>query len=316
MSAVWGWSREALLAAGLITLLVVGLSATTGTFPPMVVVESGSMMHSAEGEVGSIDPGDLVLVMKHDDRVVVSYLEGIEPSGILEGYTSHGKAGDVIIYRKNGGTDTPVIHRIILRVIPHNTTTPDRASGICPPNASLDSEWIDADDGQLGTCVFSWDVPGTPLRDVVQVSWDFPAIFCNVPVHQGMTLSISGWDPAHAGYVTLGDNNGCGIDQKEVTLSGYGVDYGLRDENGKPVHAVRMSELEGVAGAEIPWVGTVKLMFADNSAQVSGQTFRMLGILLVVLITVPLSFEWVSRRILRGAPEIPQAEQEALRGGD
>ena len=61
-----GWAREALLAIGLISLLVVGLWAATGSLPPMVVVESSSMMHDSEGEVGAIDPGDLVLVMATD----------------------------------------------------------------------------------------------------------------------------------------------------------------------------------------------------------------------------------------------------------
>ncbi len=59
----WGWIREAILAIGLIGLLVCALWVATGSLPPMVVVESSSMMHADEGEVVAIDPGDLVLVM-------------------------------------------------------------------------------------------------------------------------------------------------------------------------------------------------------------------------------------------------------------
>ena len=38
--------REALLAVGLVFLLLGSMWLATGMFPPMVVVESGSMKHS------------------------------------------------------------------------------------------------------------------------------------------------------------------------------------------------------------------------------------------------------------------------------
>ena len=59
-------AREIFLATGLVTLLLGSMFLSTGTFPPMVVVESGSMMHNAEGPIGAIDPGDLILVSNPD----------------------------------------------------------------------------------------------------------------------------------------------------------------------------------------------------------------------------------------------------------
>ena len=56
--------REILLAIGMIVLLIGGLYAHTGTMPPLVVVESSSMIHSEQGEIGSIDAGDLILVQE------------------------------------------------------------------------------------------------------------------------------------------------------------------------------------------------------------------------------------------------------------
>ncbi|RJU97628.1 MAG: hypothetical protein DWC00_00865, partial [Candidatus Poseidoniales archaeon] len=53
--------REVLLAGGMIVILIFALYAHTGSMPPLVVVESSSMIHAEEGEVGSIDAGDLVL---------------------------------------------------------------------------------------------------------------------------------------------------------------------------------------------------------------------------------------------------------------
>ena len=40
--------REIFLAIGLVVLLLGSMFISTGTFPPMVVVESGSMMHDDE----------------------------------------------------------------------------------------------------------------------------------------------------------------------------------------------------------------------------------------------------------------------------
>ena len=54
--------REGSLALGLVVLLLGSMWISTGSFPPMVVVESGSMMHDEDGSVGAIDPGDLILV--------------------------------------------------------------------------------------------------------------------------------------------------------------------------------------------------------------------------------------------------------------
>ena len=49
--------REAFLAIGLVFLLLGSMWLATGMFPPMVVVESGSMKHTDDGSLGAIDPG-------------------------------------------------------------------------------------------------------------------------------------------------------------------------------------------------------------------------------------------------------------------
>ena len=74
MGEAWSWAREALLAGGLIATLITVLVLMTGSWPPMVVIESGSMMHEDEGNVGAIDPGDLVLVMSDADTIRVSVI--------------------------------------------------------------------------------------------------------------------------------------------------------------------------------------------------------------------------------------------------
>ena len=84
----------------------------TGNWPPVVVVESESMMHSnTESFLGVIDTGDLVLVKTIGSRDdVVTYAQGK-----ADDYSTYSDYGDVIIYRKNGyGDVTPVIHRALV----------------------------------------------------------------------------------------------------------------------------------------------------------------------------------------------------------
>ncbi len=299
-----GWAREALLAIGLISLLVVGLWAATGSLPPMVVVESSSMMHDSEGEIGAIDPGDLVLVMSTNRRTnIVSMAEAMEENGQWEGWVSHGKPGDVIIYKKNGGNDTPVIHRVILEAVANQTLTPtDRELGLCS-EGSWDPISIDAD-GDAGTCVLTWDAPGTTVRNQPNINWTFDEITCPGNPHG---LIVQEWDPGHAGYLTLGDNNRCDVDQGDRA---YQLAGGLTDENGDRVEAVRSDWVVGVAGAEIPWLGTVKLAASSNSAQVTGHSWRMLGISAIILLGATFMVEQVTERLLGRSPEISQAMLE------
>ena len=93
--------REATLAIGLVILLLGSMTIATGSYPPMVVVESGSMMHDPEnGSVGAIDPGDLVLVMSPDRHQVITFAEATLEGGEHYGYETHGMPGDVIIFRR------------------------------------------------------------------------------------------------------------------------------------------------------------------------------------------------------------------------
>ena len=274
MGEAWSWIREALLAGGLIAVLISVLVLMTGSWPPMVVIESNSMQHDENGEVGSIDAGDLVLVMTPERKDIITFVEATESGGDFEGYESHGMPGDVIIYQKNGGTDTPVIHRALLEVV-------ENTSG-------------------------GWDVPGTTLRNVSSISWTFD-ILC--PYHGGAyDLRIEDWDPVHAGYLTKGDNNDCMIDQPEANTLSQGP--GLSDEFGNPVQTTKGEWVMGVAGAEIPWVGSIKLGLSDNSQSVPDSTWSKLILTAIVLLAIPAVWERVADRVMKTAPEIAQAERE------
>lgn len=104
-----------LLYAVLIVGGVLGvLTLYTNVWPPMVVVESGSMMHAdgevAYGRIGTIDPGDMVLVKKADGP------DDIETFA-ARGREHYGKPGDVVVYYPNNNTGkTPIIHRALTYV--------------------------------------------------------------------------------------------------------------------------------------------------------------------------------------------------------
>jgi len=298
MEVAWSWVREAILAAGLIMVLIGGMYVATGSWPPMVVVESGSMMHDDEGSVGTIDPGDLVLVMAPTRSNIVTWAEAAEAGGSNE---NHGMPGDVIIYRKNGGSDTPVIHRAIIRAEAYTTQTPtDRGSNQCE-NGSWDPITIDSD-GEAGTCVLTWWVPGTDVIGVETITVEL-----DYPCHPNGKLQITDWNPGHAGYLTTGDNlftNGCDYDQK----GGHGG--GLLDENGLAVTAVRDDWIIGVAGAEIPWVGAIKLGLSANSGQVPSSSWWSLTFTAMVLLAIPMVWEKTVARLIETSPEVELAKSE------
>ena len=75
--------------------------ASNGAWPPLIVIESGSMMHPAGetpyGRMGTIDVGDILFVRHLADprHEVRTWAEG--------GAALYGRPGDVIEYLPNGG---------------------------------------------------------------------------------------------------------------------------------------------------------------------------------------------------------------------
>lgn len=120
----WPVTRDVLgivLGVLLLGAMLWGLTGQKVGDRPVVVVESGSMMHctngvatpslqcdaSRYGRFGTIDPGDLIFVRDVDGRAEVTTLAD-------GGRDRYGKPGDVIIFRQNGQVGaTPIIHRAL-----------------------------------------------------------------------------------------------------------------------------------------------------------------------------------------------------------
>ena len=304
----------------MIAFLVLGLWAHTGTMPPLVVVESSSMIHEENGEIGSIDAGDLILVMDTPYDNIITFAEASDRDNKYYGYGTHGMEGDVIIYQKNGDEGTPIIHRAILRVEPSQTTSPNRMaaneSDYCSEGGTWDSAVID-EDGGVGTCVLTWSVPGTNVTDSESITIRFDGYSagyydCNRMAHANVEpyLVVWNWQPKHSGIVTLGDNNQCSVDQGGLVVNGSS---GIHSASGV-AGPVRESWLVGVAGGEIPWLGTVKLMLSGPSSPgtqyVPGSSFLFLAMVIGGIIFAPVGLEVTLKKIMQNSPEMQQAKLE------
>lgn len=105
--------RDVVGAVLIVALLLGGaFVASGGAWPPVIVIESGSMMHpdseTRYGRIGTIDVGDLLFVRTVKDPVhdIHTWADG--------GPSHYGRPGDVIVYAPFGDrVNTSVIHRAI-----------------------------------------------------------------------------------------------------------------------------------------------------------------------------------------------------------
>ncbi len=319
----WPLLKELILATSVILLLLFAMYATTGNSPPVVVVESDSMMHDPDGQIGAIDAGDLILVHAPDSRKIITYAEALEISNSVYGYENHGLPGDVIVYDKNGEDKTPIIHRAILYARANFTETPDRIDNTCE-SGSYDQFLIDNFDKKVGTCVMTWDVAGTHIRNSTKISWNFIDYRCDLSDNgaHAQYLRVIDWIPEQEGYLTLGDNNKCNVDQGGVATNNT-TGGGLSDATGKRVQSVSKEWVEGIAGAEIPWFGAVKLMTlgatSDSSpgtTYIPSKTWISLTSTIFILLMLPVIIEPLVNRFLAKSPEMVSHSNELMKSNN
>ena len=297
--------RELALAAGMITLLVLAMWAHTGSMPPLVVVESNSMQHDSDGEIGTIDAGDLILVHSPDDNRIITFAEATDPESDYYGYESLGMEGDVIIYERNGESDsTPIIHRALFEI----------SIGESVPADNQD----DCEGGVFwnGLCITSWSVPGSDQVNVKEINLLFDGVntgkyACGgvAAQHGSDWFSVENYSPMNPGYITLGDNNDCNDDQGVFEFA-----QGLSSIHSGMIRPVQEDWVIGISGAEIPWLGTVKLMVSGGDSpgvsQVPGLSFVFLIAFVGIILAAPAVIEPMVNRILRNSPEAIEAERE------
>ena len=86
--------RDLLLAFVVVLVIMLALYGYCRVWPPMVVVESGSMQHGDRSYIGIIDTGDMVFVKKVNGRDdVMTYVDGE-----ANDYSTYGAFGDVVVH--------------------------------------------------------------------------------------------------------------------------------------------------------------------------------------------------------------------------
>ena len=243
--------RDAAVAAAFVALVLLAMFAYTGLWPPLVVVESNSMMHSNENHsnIGTIDTGDLVLVKK------VNSLSDIETymDSQISGHKTYGDYGDVVIY-KRGGSDasTPIIHRALIYLEINSDGTSYRSESL---RQAATEKWSTSDPND------TWDRLTSSLT-ISNVGYN----------HLSVTIDIRSLGSSHrSGFITKGDHN-LGTDQM---YAAYGP--------------VDLEWIVGKARGEIPWFGLLKLWSTGSLGSPSpDNSVRDLWASLAIIVATPM----------------------------
>ena len=282
--------RDAAVAFALVASILLIMYAYTGLWPPLVVVESNSMMHSDDNTsyIGVIDTGDMVLVKDIDsEEDVITYLHGY-----VSGHRTYGDYGDVIVYKKMGLDDnTPIIHRAVLHL---EINAPGYDSYRCEELRDLpEDKWsLTAGD--------TWD-DITGVISIYHYGYNDDTVTVNV----GSILSAfaRGHDTPTSGFITRGDHNRW-VDQT------YGESFSPVDPDW----------VIGKARGEIPWFGLLKLWFTDSlKSEAPDNSVTNLWIAIAIIIIVPITIDVVltyriRKRIARRR-EVAKKEYEMMREG-
>lgn len=256
---------EPLVALAIVLLLLVSLYAYTSNWPPVYVVESGSMQHGSADQVGLINTGDLVLAQKLDPTEIVPYVVGAS-----EGYRTYGEFGDVLLYHANGiDGPAPIIHRALFYAVANPNGTFSVPQLLGTPCGSMANALYNVSDHPSGCGPLN-------LRGTITLShigW------------RAATVSISWASVGSAsGFVTLGDNN---------LLPGVPA-QGVPDEPSITT-LVQPAWIIGVARGMIPWFGAIKLVLGGDASMVPPQSWQFLGLTVIGLFAAAMGIHYALR---------------------
>lgn len=250
--------RDAGIALTLVLLLLGAMFAYTGLWPPLVVVESDSMMHGPDNtsHIGTIDTGDLVLV-KDVSRSsdIITYMDGL-----ASGHKTYGEFGDVIIYRHMGSTTrTPIIHRAIIYLQVNDDGKSYSSESL---NLAPGGSWAPLDPKN------TWSNLTNDIT-IYDVGYDHQSV--NIPIGAILQNFARISAAPTSGYVTKGDHN------TDTDLSWSGL------------VPVRMDWVVGKARGEIPWFGLLKLWSSGTlKTPAPDNSVRDLWITIALIVISPI----------------------------
>lgn len=265
--------RDAGIALLFVASILLAMYAYTGLWPPLVVVESESMMHSEENVsyIGVIDTGDLVLVKSVDSvSDIETYVDGCR-----SGHKTYGDYGDVIVYKVNGNDlSTPIIHRAIIYLEANEDGNSFRSESL---------RHLDADKWSTSDPSDTWDHLTSVLR-IYEVGFQSETVTIDTN-----RLTVS------SGFITKGDHNDY-IDQDTMVRN----------------TPVRLSWVVGEARGEIPWFGLLKLWFTDSlKSDAPENSVRNLWIAMAFIVIGPVVADVVITYKIR--KKIARKRQAAIR---
>lgn len=218
---------------GVIIAIIIGgyasLVSYTGLNAPFSVIMSESMQHDNQrSEIGIIDTGDVVIVENKDRSDIQSYIEST-----ASGYSTFGDFGSVIIYNRDSASN-PVIHRAILWLDYDPSTDTWNAPSLDNYNGNWYWEYMGVRHTE------TTGIRGILHFDDITQSHKSPSIDLD-------RLNI---EDKKSGYLTMGDNTrNTTFDQGTSIVS----------------HMIGVEDIRSVPIAEIPWIGTIKLLFKNES---------------------------------------------------
>lgn len=276
-----GVGKDLLLAFVIVIAVMLVLFAYCGIWPPMVVVESGSMQHSGTTSyMGVIDTGDMVFV-KHisGQSDIVTYVDGE-----AVGYQTYGAFGDVVVYRPNGDfSRVPIIHRLVV--------------------------WLEVNDSKVMPPVFgydylnySFDIPSLGVYgsqdNVVLHDYGYDHEDINIRLQEILMYYQYANILPHSGYITMGDHNAPYYDQP---LTGS-------------YEPVKPEWIVGKAVGELPWFGLIKLALTGGLTNpVPRNSWVNLSIVIVLLISVPIILDFILPRVKKRWKKDKRHGEETLR---
>lgn len=274
------------MAAVIVLLIIIGsLYTYTGNWPPLVVVQSGSMEHSEESSsIGVIDTGDLVFVKDMGNEPIIPYYEGREKD-----HRSYSSYGDVIIFRPNGNDErTAIIHRAVL-YIEFNSSDYDPGN-FTGGSFDIPSMGLTHQSGSIMIEEYEWPAKGDLEIDLNRILDNF-ANDLRAP---------------HSGYITKGDDNP-GIDQ---TSTFY---------NNEPwLEPVSKEWVIGKSVGELPWFGIIKLwMEGKEDWHPNSQKNLYIALIVVVLspFVIDIGIHMISKAV-RKKEEDEEEQAEEIEGRD
>lgn len=223
--------------------------------PTFTNVESWSMQHSDESQLGVIDTGDMVILKNKDSySQLTTYVDGY-----ASGYSSFGEYGNVVVYERNPSSNlNPVIHRLIL-YLEYVGEIDGVDTWSAPSLANFDGNW---------SCTSGTDY--TKLSGTLEL---YNIGYGNKTVSFDFS-NLEGYE--YSGYLTKGDNASTNnyFDQSTSITKGL----------------VTYEDINSVAWIEIPWGGILKLVKNGDMNRINDWVPNSIPSMVISLAAILLAF--------------------------